>query len=222
MSFNAESRGEGIQEMQQIHEKRVRGWTTIATVLCLWLGWGVFLPHAAAENTELTEKQRLLPLLRLLSYDRKLEERAPGAIKAVVLYKKENPESETCGRRYAEAMKEIAQEMTLKNKKIESNLQAYLPSGLAAALKGTTLLFVCRGLDAELQNIKEIVRAPKEAEILSAGATEQYIRRGLTLGIGIEEGRAKPFINWYAAKEEKVDLDPSLRRVSKNFERDEE
>jgi hypothetical protein len=66
---------------------------------------------------------------------------------------------------------------------------------------GIDLLYVCDGLESDLDAIKEITR---QAKVLSVGANREQVEKGLSLGVVEMDGKVAILVNFQGSRLEGV------------------
>jgi hypothetical protein len=163
---------------------------------------------------EVPAARQVLIVLRALAYDSNLKTRAGETINIAVMHRKANSASERS-----------ADDITQAFKTLQSTLVAGLPidvthlpySGSDSLKKailglGIDLLYVCEGLDGEIDTIKEITR---DTSVLSVGTQRTYVERGLSFGVFELDGKNTILLNLPASRHEGAAFASDLLRLAK-------
>jgi hypothetical protein len=158
---------------------------------------------------DLPPSRQVVILMRVLAYDGNLKSRAGDTINIAVMHKKGNSSSEQMANAMVQAF--IGRQSTLVNGlPIAVAHVAYDdPSGLKKSIAGSALdfLYVCDGLEGDLDNIKDVTR---QTRVLSVGARQEYVEKGLSLGAFQNDGKSTILINLQASRLEGVSFSSDL------------
>ncbi|MFP2925218.1 YfiR family protein [Pyxidicoccus sp. 3LG] len=152
--------------------------------------------------------------LRALAYDNNLGKRAGGSLTVAVLFKEGHSGSVDSSRKWTEALTKLGalrvQGMPLQVVRMAYTDAASLKGVVAA--QGLDALFVCEGLEAEVDALKAVSRA---AKVLTITGSAVLVERGLSLGIVLSGDKNTIFINPQASAEEGVSFGSDLLRLAK-------
>ncbi|QSQ24334.1 YfiR family protein [Pyxidicoccus parkwayensis] len=179
-------------------------------------GWAllplVILASGRAGADPLVDRQAVITL-RALAYDNNLAKRAGGSLAVAVLYKEGHANSVDSSRKWTEALGKLGtlkvQGMSLQVVRLAYTDAAALKGAVAA--QGLDALFVCEGLEAEVEALKTLSRAAKVLTITSSAA---LVEKGLSLGIVLSGDKNTILINAQASAEEGVSFGSDLLRLA--------
>lgn len=182
-------------------------------------GWvllplGLLLAGGRASADPLVDRQAVITL-RALAYDNNLGKRAGGSLAVAVLYKEGHASSVDSSRKWTEALTKLGtlkvQGMALQVVRLAYTDAASLKGAIAA--QGLDALFVCEGLEPEVEALKTISRA---AKVLTITGSAALVERGLSLGIVLSgDNKSTILINSQASAEEGVAFGSDLLRLAK-------
>ncbi|MBN1755399.1 YfiR family protein [bacterium] len=150
-------------------------------------------------------------LMKILKYDRNIEERGQQGLTIGVIYLPEDPESQSQHNEF------LASFESLRSKRI-LNLPVNCVSiagvsNLEEALrtKKVNLIYVTSGL---YQHLPLINRISAKNQILSLTGTPEYVDVGIAVGLGVEEGKTKILINLDRSKAEGANFSANLLKLA--------
>jgi hypothetical protein len=179
--------------------------------LCL-----VFASAAAeAQEQEMTiDHRQAAVLVRALGHDRHLPARAGTDVHIGVLGKANLPASEQAARAMTIAFQGLAGTL-IQGLPVKASLLGYAGGGRLGELlerEGIDVLYVCPGLEAELQ---EILALTRRRQLLSLAGVMGYVDKGASLGVFTVEGSPTVFINLAASKREGAAFGSELLRLAR-------
>ena len=182
----------------------------ILGVMLLVAASGLGVSMSGYVNAEdLPPPRQVVILLRALAYDGNLKSRAGDTINIAVIHKKGNSSSEQLANAMVQAF--IGRQSTLVNGLpiVVEHVVYDDPSGLKKSIAGSGLdfLYVCEGLEGDIDDIKDVTR---RARVLSVGARQDYIEKGLSLGVFQNDGKSTILINLQATRLEGVSFASDL------------
>jgi hypothetical protein len=171
------------------------------------------LPCRHAVEAELPPARQAIFLARVIAYDANLKERAAAAVDFGVLVKKGDRDSEHMAELMVKALTPLESATLLG---LPVRISAVYFSGREALERtvrdgGIDTLYVCSGLDANLDDIKAVARARK---VLTVGSQESLLKQGLSLGVFAVDGKNTIIVNLEASREEGVAFGPELLRLA--------
>lgn len=181
-------------------------------------GWvllplGVLLAGGRAGADPLVDRQAVITL-RALAYDHNLGKRAGGSLAVAVLFKEGHSGSVDSSRKWTEALAKLGalrvQGMPLQVVRLAYTDAASLKGVVAA--QGLDALFVCEGLEAEVDALKAVSRS---AKVLTITGSADLVERGLSLGIVLSGDKNTILINPQASAAEGVSFSSDLLRLAK-------
>lgn len=179
-------------------------------LLPLWLALAALALAAPSSAGDLDAAQRMKILMRVLTYDHRLEARADGdTVRIAVLFA---PGDRASVEEKDEVIAALGGLKSLRIKGLGLDFHA-IPYGGAAALEGalkgrrTAGLYVCGGLAAEVGRIRDVASRVKTATM---SASEELTRNGLAFAAVEKGGKGQIIVNLDASKGQGLDLDAAL------------
>ncbi len=175
-------------------------------VICLLL----CLSTTLQAKVEVPESSQVPIFLKLLTYDRSLATDDATPILICVLAKSGSPASAASAKAILTAL-EGMRGKTINGRKFE--VQSLDGSeGLSNHLdeKGIDILYVAEGNEKDLERIKS---ATRHRNVLTLSGTGDIAKRGLSIGLGLHEGRPRIMVNLEALQEEGHVLDARVLRL---------
>ncbi len=189
--------------------------STAKAAVLLLVVFGVSLgPRTVHADDNVPASRQVVILMRALAYDGNLKGRVGNTVNVAILYKKGNAASD-----------KMANSMTWAFSALESTQVSGLPivvsrlsytgeETLKKAVSGAGIdfVYVCDGLEGDLEAIEEVTRQMK---VLSAGSKSRYVEKGLSIGVFQIEGKCTILLNLAASRQEGVSFAADLLRLSK-------
>jgi hypothetical protein len=171
-------------------------------------------PVAAAPADEVPVARQVLILTRALAYDGNLKNRAGADLLIAVLGKPGNAASDELASTMGKAFRGLGNVKVQGLAVRATQLSFKDAAGLAAAIEsqGIDALYVCPGLDAELTGIFEATRRLK---VVTMASRQDYVQRGLSLGVFAIDGKPTIVVNLAASKQEGAAFGSDLLRLAK-------
>jgi hypothetical protein len=167
----------------------------------------------AVRAADVPASRQVVIVLRALAYDGNLKSRAGATINIAILHKKGNSASEQMAAAVNQAF--LSRQSTLvTGLPIAISRLAY---GTADRLKdsiigsGIDLLYVCDGLESDLDAIKEVTH---ETKVLSVGANREQVEKGLSLGVVEMDGKVAILVNLQGSRLEGVSFSSDFLRLT--------
>ena len=169
-------------------------------------------PVAPAD--EVPAASRALLLLRILAYDRNLEDRAGSAASVLVLYRAGDRASETWKDGLVRAFEGLTAEVLVRGRSVKVQALPYRDAAdLDARLEALRPALVC--VDESLASeVHEVARVTRRRHVLSAAGSRPAAEAGLALAITARGGKATVVVNLPAARQEGAELDAALLAVA--------
>lgn len=150
-------------------------------------------------------------ILRVLSYDRNLRQRASDRVTVLAIHGGSAGDCDGLVR----ALNQLGRAVSVSGLRTRAVLHAWNgESDLQSAARSNhaSVLYVCPGFDA---NIEQISAASRRASLLSISSREADVRAGLTVGI-VRRGSGTPqlLVNVRSAEAEGARLDAALLRIA--------
>jgi hypothetical protein len=158
--------------------------------------------------------RQVVVMMRALAYDGNLKGRAGGTINIAVMYKKGNSSSEQMANALVQAFGPRRSTLVAGLPMVITPIAYTNPDGLKKSIAkvGISLLYVCEGLEGDLDAIKEITR---HAKVLSVGAKQDYVDKGLSFGVFEMDGKCTILVNLQASRLEGVSFASDLLGLAK-------
>lgn len=174
----------------------------------------VLLPSPArAEKMALTADKQVPLLLKILTYDRQFEAKAGSEVVIGIVYAAADPDSAPAMEALSATLSGFAGK-TVKKLPIKYWQIPYsTPDRLEAIVKekGINVIYVCPGND---KNLPAIIKLAKGGRITTLTGIPEYVKKGLSVGVGERSGKPQIYINLDASKAEGSDFDASLLRIA--------
>jgi YfiR/HmsC-like len=162
----------------------------------------------------LPASRQVLILMRALAYDGNLKARAGGTINIAILQRKGNAASETMARSIGKAFGALESTQVSGLPIVISRMNYTGEEALKRAIAGAgiDLVYVCEGLDADIDAIGRITRQMK---VLSVGGKQELVEKGLSIGVFQIESKCTILLNLPASRQEGVSFAADLLRLAK-------
>jgi len=184
-----------------------RGLVTAAVALAMAVA------PASAEDMALSPDLQVPIILRLLAYDRHLESRAGEELMIGILYPPTDPDAVKAANALSDTLFRFTGK-TVKRLPFRYMLVEYTtPEGLERSVtaRGIDILYVTPG---NAKNLQGITKVSQGRGITTTTGVPEYVRGGVCVGLLVSQGRAQPIINLASCRDEGVEFDASLLRIS--------
>ena len=153
-------------------------------------------------------------LMRALAYDGNLKSRAGETVNIAILHKKGNAASENTANSMAKAFGALESTQVSGLPIVVSSLLYTGEDTLKKAITGAgiDLIYVCDGLENDLEAIERITRPMR---VLSVGSKPEQVEKGLSVGVFQIEGKCTILLNLPASRQEGVSFAADLLRLAK-------
>ena len=157
----------------------------------------------AVKAADVPPSRQVVIVLRALAYDGNLKSRAGPTVNIAILHKKGNSAAEQMGAAVTQAFMSRQSTLVTGLPIAISRLAYRTPDELKNSIveSGIDLLYVCDGLESDLDAIKEITR---QAKVLSVGANREQVEKGLSLGVVEMDGKVAILVNLQSSRLEGV------------------
>jgi len=186
------------------------GWScTILLPIATTLG---LLWNVDATADDVPPSRLVVIVMRAIAYDGNLKSRAGETINVAVMHKKGNTSSEQMASVMARAFGKLQSTLVSGLPIVVTQLPYSGPEGLRKTIAGAgiDLLYVCDGLDGDVDTIKDITR---RSRVLSVGAKREYVEKGLSFGVFEIDGKSTILLNLQASRLEGVSFASDLLRL---------
>lgn len=184
------------------------------TAICLAVG-GLVLGFQVAKAEQAVPAVRQASILtRALAYDRNMKERAGDSVSVGILYRAGNASSENCANEMLQAFRGL-EKFAVHGLPFKALRIAYDSGSSMKDLirnEGIDALYACGGLDSEIDGLATIAG---ERKIITMGAREDYVNKGLAIGVFVIEGKPTILINWGESQKEGAAFSSDLVRLAK-------
>ncbi|MEZ0311477.1 MAG: YfiR/HmsC family protein [Myxococcota bacterium] len=162
---------------------------------------------------QMSSQRQAAILGRVLAYDRGMKERAGDSVVVAVLYRMGNPGSETCSNQMFEGFRSV-ERFVLHGLPFKVIRLTYDAGGVwrdTLRSDGVDAMYVCDGLDEELDTIASTARQRK---ITTMGAREEFVTRALAIGVFASDDKPVILINYAVSQEQGAVFGSELMRVA--------
>jgi hypothetical protein len=180
----------------------------LAFVLCLAL----CTPCFGEEPEQLPAGIQTILLLRTLTFERNLSSRAGMQATIALAYNPKDAGSEAEMQQMFEALSARAKVVKLWNLPVALVAIKVDAHGVDKALSGQiSVLYVCAGLGDLLGRLSANARS---RQILTVTGTEEYVKKGVSVGLVRRGDKAKLLINLPSVHAEGAEIDSSLLAIT--------
>jgi len=178
-------------------------------VLGLLAGTVAALPARAAD---IPAAQQALLLLKVLAYDKQLDERIREG-RLAILHRTGHTESEACGRDLMAALEEATSSFEVSGHRLTAGVFAVASNEAVeeAIAAGPVAVYLCPGIEEQLDSI---LAASAAHDALTFTAQTSFIDAGTSIGLVLEGDRPRMVVNLTTSREEGARLSASLLAVS--------
>lgn len=198
------------QTRPRFRSRARRGFAAVALALVSAL----VVSAAAAPADEVPAARQVLILTRALAYDGNLKTRAGTDLLIAVLGKPGHAASDELAGTMGKAFRGLGN-VKVQGLAVRATQVAFKDAAtLSATLEreGIDALYVCPGLDAELMGIFE---ATRKLKVITMASRQDYVQRGLSMGVFSIDGKPTILVNLAASKSEGAAFGSDLLRLAK-------
>ena len=158
--------------------------------------------------------RQVVILMRALAYDGNLKSRAGDTVNIAILRKKGHAASESMANVMAQAFGALAVTQVSGLPIVVSRLNFTGEDALRKAITGAGIdfVYVCDGLDADLDAIERVTR---QLKVMSVGSKQAQVEKGLTIGVFQMEDKCTILLNLSASRLEGISFAADLLRLAK-------
>jgi hypothetical protein len=165
-----------------------------------------------SQEVEVPQEAQVPFLLKILTYDRTLDDKAEDQLNIGVLY---NPESEASLEDRDKILKAFEQ---FRDKTVKGLPVEILPFVLSTFedhfdLPGSHRVQVLIIVTGNAEKIGKIVDLTRQRKILSFSTSPELVQKGVSIGIHLVEDKMKIVVNYEATKKEGADLSANLLKI---------
>jgi hypothetical protein len=178
------------------------------------LGALLFLMTAARAEAPVAPDRQVLILTRALAYDGNLKTRAGEDLLIAVLGRNGNATSEDVAMSMTKAFKSLGN-VKVQGLPVRAMMWGFTSVNslnTAVDVQGIDALYITPGMDADLPAIIELAR---KRQIITLGSREDYVKRGVSLGVFAVDAKPTIVVNLAAAKAEGAAFGSDLLRLAK-------
>ncbi len=171
------------------------------------------VPIAGELHAQVPADNQALLVLRILAFDRKLAQRATGAVRIAVIFKEGSSDSESCKSDIEKALKTAGAKTSVSGMKVEVTTLRHNAGSFEADLtrSDSAAAYLCPGLDDALPAISKSSRATK---VLTFSGVESFITSGASVGLVRRASKVGILVNLAASRAEGADLDSNLLQMA--------
>jgi hypothetical protein len=149
-----------------------------------------------------------------LAYDGNLKSRAGDTVNIAILGKKGHAASESMANVMAQALGALAVTQVSGLPIVVSRLNFTEEDAMKKAITGAGIdfVYVCDGLDADLD---AILRVTRQLKVMSVGSKQAQVEKGLTSGVFQMEDQCTILLNLSASRMEGISFAADLLRLAK-------
>ena len=186
----------------------------IAIVLFLLILLFTLGQTSAKKQLPVPPKIQIPILLKVLTYDRNFEKKVGDKLVIGILYDSQDDDSKKVKGEVSDALDSLS-EMTVKGisffyVEIEYNLEDSLRNLVKS--NQIDVLYIAPG---GIWSLKSIVQISQEYKILTITGAPDYVKKGISVGIGLKEKKPEIWINLSSAKAEGSDFPANLLKLCK-------
>lgn len=167
----------------------------------------------AAEEMPLRPELQVPLLLKILTYDRHFETKAGHELAIGIVYVPDDQGSIDASQQITDTLYRF-RDKTVKGKAVRFFTFEYRnPEKLERSIteRGVSVLYVAPGCSRFLDGILKVSQA---RGVTTATGVPDYVRRGVSVGIGLADDRPQILINQASARAEGSEFDASLLRIA--------
>ena len=172
----------------------------------------LFVP-ARAEQMPLGAEAQIPLLLKVLTYDRNFEQKAGAELAVGIVHDPSDRDSakatEEVGSTFYKFAGKTVKKLPLKYYTIEFTGPADLERFVKE--KRISVLYIAPG---SAKSLAAVLKVSEELKLTTLTGVPEYVRRGVAVGIGVEQDKPQILINLGAARAEGSDFDASLLRIA--------
>lgn len=191
---------------------RARPWSR-CRLACLLAALALAGGPLRAEEMPLSPQLQVPLILKILTYDRHFESRFGEELMLGILYAPADPQSVKAANDFSDILYQYAGK-TVKHLPVAKVLVEFTtPENLerSIAARNIDVLYVAPGNG---KNIAAITKVSRERGVTTTTGVPEYVRSGVSVGLGVSQDRPQILINQPAAILEGSEFDPSLLRIS--------
>ncbi len=168
---------------------------------------------AAAEAMPLKPDLQIPLILKILTYDRHFESKAGAQVVVGIVYAPTDPSSVAAANEVGDVLFRF-QDKTVKRLPIRYRLVEYsTPEALERTIERwrISVIWVAPG---SAKNLAGITAVSQRKGVTTTTGVPDYVRRGVSVGLGLGDDRPQILINLASARSEGSEFDASLLRIA--------
>jgi hypothetical protein len=166
-----------------------------------------------AEDMPLSARLQVTLILKILTYDRHFESRFGEELMLGILYAPADPQSVKAANDFSDILYEY-REKTVKRLPVGKVLVEFTTAEAlerSIAARNIDVLWVAPG---NSKNLAAIVKVSREHGVTTTTGVPEYVRGGVSVGLGVSQDRPQILINQPASISEGSEFDASLLRIA--------
>lgn len=187
---------------------------TFIIVLLLLGFWFIGIKAEMKDEVPVPPRVQIPILFKILTYDRNFEKKVEEKLVIGILYDSRNFYSEKIKDEFstvldslsAKTIKRIPFTFVDLNYNSQESLEYFIE------LKGINAFYLAPGGQ---KHLKSIIQISQKSKILTTTGITDYIKKGISLGIGLKENKPEIWINLDSAKAEGSDFDANFLKLCK-------
>jgi hypothetical protein len=171
-------------------------------------------PGLVKADDDIPPSRQAIIIMRALAYDANLKSRAGDTINIAVLHKKGNAGSEQMAGLMTKAFGALVATQVAGLPIVVSRIPYGGVDALKKSITGSDidLIYACAGLEPDIDAIENVTHQMK---VLTVGAKQEHVEKGLSLGVFEIEGKCTILLNLSASKQEGVAFAADLLRLAR-------
>jgi len=185
---------------------------SLSRLVCALLALSLSGGPLRAEDMPLSPQLQVPLILKILTYDRHFS-RFGDDLMLGILYAPTDPQSVKAANDFSDILYQYAGK-TVKGLPVGKILVEFTtPEALerSIAARNIDVLYVAPG---NAKNIPAITKVSRERGVATTTGVPEYVRSGISVGLGVSQDRPQILINQAAALAELCEFDASLLRIS--------
>jgi hypothetical protein len=174
-----------------------------------------FYGKTEAEDKMLVPPRVQIPiLLKILTYDRNFEGKIGDSLIIGILHNSQDTESRKTKKEISDVLDSLSAK-TVKNIPFNYVILDYSSDKSLEDLidsNGIDVLYLASGGQSYL---KSIVQISQKSKILTMTGITDYVKKGISLGIGLKENKPEIWVNLDSKKAEGIDFDANFLKLCK-------
>jgi hypothetical protein len=168
----------------------------------------------AGQENDLPPDLQAKLLLKILTFDRNLEERADSAVVVGIVYNAESEDSKKARLDLSSALENYSEKKVKGLPVSHVSLEYSSWSDLSAEIRysGVSVLYITPG---NADNLKGVLKASRAQRVLTACGVVSYAEEGISVGMALKGKKPQIIINISSAKAEGCDFSSQLLKLAR-------